>query len=60
MPLSTPHAPLHTHSAQKPSRSAVTATGLWRAYGTGEAQVVALRDVSVSFASGQFTAIMGP
>ncbi|RRR98773.1 ABC transporter ATP-binding protein [Glycomyces terrestris] len=33
---------------------------MWRAYGSGEAQVVALRDVSVQFASGAFTAIMGP
>ncbi|WP_342673911.1 ABC transporter ATP-binding protein [Glycomyces harbinensis] len=41
-------------------RNAVTASGLWRAYGSGEAQVVALRDVSVAFASGAFTAIMGP
>ncbi|WP_211116875.1 ABC transporter ATP-binding protein [Glycomyces buryatensis] len=42
------------------TRSAVTASGLWRAYGSGEAQVLALRDVSVEFASGEFTAIMGP
>ncbi|WP_460544981.1 ABC transporter ATP-binding protein [Glycomyces halotolerans] len=42
------------------TRTAVSASGLWRAYGSGEAQVVALRDVSVEFASGAFTAIMGP
>jgi putative ABC transport system ATP-binding protein len=63
VPLSTPPAApqslQHPHGSQHP-RAAVTATGLWRAYGTGEAQVVALRDVSVAFASGQFTAIMGP
>jgi len=53
VPLATPPAPPIV-------RSAVTATGLWRAYGSGEAQVVALRDVSVAFASGAFTAIMGP
>ncbi|WP_112133154.1 ABC transporter ATP-binding protein [Glycomyces dulcitolivorans] len=40
--------------------TAVSAEGVWKAYGTGEAQVVALRDVSVQFASGAFTAIMGP
>ncbi|WP_240037671.1 ABC transporter ATP-binding protein [Glycomyces paridis] len=55
MPLATPPAPHLTRT-----RAAVTATGLWRAYGSGEAQVVALRDVSVEFASGAFTAIMGP
>ncbi|WP_100444302.1 ABC transporter ATP-binding protein, partial [Glycomyces xiaoerkulensis] len=33
---------------------------MWRAYGSGEAQVVALRDVSVEFTSGVLTAIMGP
>ncbi|SDD09463.1 putative ABC transport system ATP-binding protein [Glycomyces harbinensis] len=53
MPLATPPAPPIV-------RNAVTASGLWRAYGSGEAQVVALRDVSVAFASGAFTAIMGP
>ncbi|MEU6861611.1 ABC transporter ATP-binding protein [Glycomyces sp. NPDC046736] len=55
MPLATPPAPEKTRT-----RAAVTATGLWRAYGSGEAQVVALRDVSVEFTSGAFTAIMGP
>ncbi|MCD0447457.1 ABC transporter ATP-binding protein [Glycomyces sp. A-F 0318] len=40
--------------------TAVAAQGVWKAYGSGEAQVVALRDVSVEFASGAFTAIMGP
>jgi putative ABC transport system ATP-binding protein len=53
VPLATPPAPPTV-------RSAVTASGLWRTYGSGEAQVVALRDVSVQFASGAFTAIMGP
>ena len=42
------------------ARAAIAASGLWKAYGSGEAQVVALRDVSVSFTSGAFTAIMGP
>ncbi|GAA2150189.1 ABC transporter ATP-binding protein [Glycomyces rutgersensis] len=48
-------------STASPVRTtAVSAEGLWKAYGMGEAQVVALRDVSVEFASGAFTAIMGP
>ncbi|MCC3763015.1 ABC transporter ATP-binding protein [Glycomyces sp. TRM65418] len=57
MPLATPPAPQRLRTG---ARAAVTASGLWRAYGSGEAQVVALRDVSVAFASGAFTAIMGP
>ncbi|HET7900721.1 MAG TPA: ABC transporter ATP-binding protein [Candidatus Nanopelagicales bacterium] len=36
------------------------AEGLSMVYGAGEARVVALDDVSVSFDAGQFTAIMGP
>ncbi|GLZ79116.1 ABC transporter ATP-binding protein [Actinorhabdospora filicis] len=39
---------------------AARAAGVWKVYGTGEAQVVALRDVSVDMARGRFTAIMGP
>jgi putative ABC transport system ATP-binding protein len=38
----------------------VSATDLTRRYGEGEAAVDALRGVSVSFAPGEFTAIMGP
>jgi putative ABC transport system ATP-binding protein len=38
----------------------VVATGVTKSYGTGEARVLALDDVSVSFAEGHFTAIMGP
>jgi putative ABC transport system ATP-binding protein len=41
-------------------RSAVETTDLVKVYGAGEAQVRALDGVSVSFAAGQFTAIMGP
>jgi putative ABC transport system ATP-binding protein len=40
--------------------AAARAVGLWKIYGSGEAQVVALRDLSVDIAAGQFTAIMGP
>nr|WSX51549.1 ABC transporter ATP-binding protein [Streptomyces sp. NBC_00974] len=39
---------------------AARATGLSKVYGQGETQVVALDNVSVDFAAGQFTAIMGP
>lgn len=42
------------------STQAVHAEGLWKAYGYGEAQVVALRDVTIGFERGQYTAIMGP
>ncbi len=38
---------------------AVRAEGVWKVYGSGEAQVVALREVDLQVASGQFTAIMG-
>jgi putative ABC transport system ATP-binding protein len=41
-------------------RAAVVATDLVKVYGSGEAQVRALDEVSVSFADGEFTAIMGP
>ena len=40
--------------------AAARATGVTKAYGTGDAQVLALDDVSVSIESGRFTAIMGP
>jgi putative ABC transport system ATP-binding protein len=33
---------------------------VWKVYGSGEAQVVALRDISVELARGRYTAIMGP
>jgi putative ABC transport system ATP-binding protein len=39
---------------------AARATDVWKVYGSGEAQVVALRDVSAEFGRGRFTAIMGP
>jgi putative ABC transport system ATP-binding protein len=40
--------------------SAARAVGLTKVYGQGEARVVALDDVSIDLASGEFTAIMGP
>ena len=39
---------------------AARASEVWKVYGTGEAQVIALRGVSVEFGRGRFTAIMGP
>jgi putative ABC transport system ATP-binding protein len=39
---------------------AARATDVWKVYGSGEAQVVALRGVSADFRRGRFTAIMGP
>jgi len=41
-------------------RAAARAVDLWKVYGTGEAQVVALRGVNVELERGRFTAIMGP
>ena len=39
---------------------AARAVDVWKVYGTGEAQVIALRGVSVEFPRGRFSAIMGP
>ncbi|GIF75411.1 hypothetical protein Asi02nite_49290 [Asanoa siamensis] len=39
---------------------AARAVQVWKVYGAGETEVVALRDVSVELARGKFTAIMGP
>lgn len=41
-------------------KPAVTAQNLSKTYGTGEATVHALNNVTVSFEQGKFTAIMGP
>jgi putative ABC transport system ATP-binding protein len=38
----------------------VRTVGLWKVYGQGETKVVALDDVSLDLAAGEFTAIMGP
>ena len=40
--------------------AAARATDVWKVYGTGEAQVIALRGVSLQLDSGAYTAIMGP
>ncbi|MGA8114994.1 MAG: ABC transporter ATP-binding protein [Actinocatenispora sp.] len=39
---------------------AARAVDVWKVYGSGEAQVAALRNVSVDFDRSRFTAIMGP
>ncbi|GIF67421.1 hypothetical protein Ais01nite_54560 [Asanoa ishikariensis] len=39
---------------------AARAVQVWKVYGAGETEVVALRDVSVDLERGKFTAIMGP
>ncbi len=43
-----------------PRRPAARAVGATKSYGTGDNAVHALSDVTVDFAAGQFTAIMGP
>jgi putative ABC transport system ATP-binding protein len=42
------------------SAAAARAVDVWKVYGSGEAQVAALRGVSVGLERGRFTAIMGP
>ena len=45
---------------QAPASSIVRLQGVSKIYGSGDAQVRALDDVSVGFGAGEFTAIMGP
>jgi putative ABC transport system ATP-binding protein len=40
--------------------AAARANGVWKVYGSGEAEVHALRGVSATFDRGRYTAIMGP
>ncbi len=42
------------------ARAAARAVGLWKVYGSGEAEVIALRGVDLELGDAQFTAIMGP
>ncbi|TCM41040.1 ABC transporter ATP-binding protein [Kribbella sp. VKM Ac-2568] len=43
-----------------PATAAARAEGISKFYGTGDATIAALKDVSVSLDAGMFTAIMGP
>lgn len=45
---------------EAPASSIVRLQGVSKIYGSGDAQVRALDDVSVGFGAGEFTAIMGP
>lgn len=47
-------------AAPAPASSVVRLQGVSKIYGSGDAQVRALDDVSVGFGAGEFTAIMGP
>jgi putative ABC transport system ATP-binding protein len=49
-----------TIDEQRATRTAARAVGITKAYGEGEARVLALDDVTVGIASGRFTAVMGP
>src|SRR5690606_15825511 len=51
---------LPTPPTDQSARSAVRAVGLTKIYGRGDVAVHALVGVDVTFASGEFTAIMGP
>jgi putative ABC transport system ATP-binding protein len=49
-----------TTTVARDTHVAARATDVWKVYGAGEAQVVALRGVTAEFERGRFTAIMGP
>ncbi|HET6987436.1 MAG TPA: ABC transporter ATP-binding protein [Kribbella sp.] len=49
-----------TGSTTAPATAAARAEGVSKFYGTGDATIAALKDVSVSLDAGMFTAIMGP
>jgi putative ABC transport system ATP-binding protein len=55
--MSTPGSTISTDTTTVPAARTV---GLSKVYGQGETRVVALDDVSIELASGEFTAIMGP
>jgi putative ABC transport system ATP-binding protein len=57
-PMSTPATSISTEAATV--LPAARTVGLSKVYGQGETQVVALDDVSLDLAAGEFTAIMGP
>ncbi|GAB3189812.1 putative ABC transport system ATP-binding protein [Micromonospora palomenae] len=49
-----------TATVGRQAQAAARASDVWKVYGSGEAQVAALRGVSAEFERGRFTAIMGP
>jgi putative ABC transport system ATP-binding protein len=49
-----------TRGTTTPATAAARAEGVSKYYGTGDATIAALKDVSVSLDAGVFTAIMGP
>ena len=49
-----------TATMAQATTAAARATDVWKVYGSGEAQVVALRGVTVELERGRYTAIMGP
>jgi putative ABC transport system ATP-binding protein len=55
----TPHATAAS-ADDRPTSAVASAVGLSKVYGTGQAMVTALDDVTVDFARGELTAIMGP
>ncbi|WP_422390831.1 ABC transporter ATP-binding protein [Arthrobacter sp. N1] len=59
-PVNPPGAVGAPDTVDVPSGSAVAARGVSKSYGRGETAVHALRDVSLDFERGRFTAIMGP
>ncbi|HET9760505.1 MAG TPA: ABC transporter ATP-binding protein [Nocardioidaceae bacterium] len=50
----------HSNPAHRDRRVAARAEGLTKTYGTGDATVTALDDVTVELYAGEFTAVMGP
>ncbi len=49
-----------TATVGRQAQAAARASEVWKVYGSGEAQVIALRGVSCEFEQSRFTAIMGP
>jgi putative ABC transport system ATP-binding protein len=49
-----------TGTATTAATAAARAVDVWKVYGSGEAQVIALHGVSVELERGRYTAIMGP
>jgi putative ABC transport system ATP-binding protein len=55
------HRPVRFSSDEIPhARAVIRGERLHKSYGAGETKVLALRDVTVAFEAGRFTAIMGP